>query len=650
MRIDEFTGDWDQAVKYFLTEEQVYRCRGKRIAIDTETTGLFWYCNELIGISLSCPDANVHGFVLVTNDNSVYVKREMLKILDSPETTLIFHNAKFDLHFLGWNPRNLRSKIFDTSVMIHLYDSRLKKSLEKVEEVVLGEASKRKIIASLPARTPVWRYPIQTLVARAINDAIVTYQLAETLIPRLRELALLPILQKEMEYMKVIWNAERRGILIDDDFCERAIGKLSITLEKLEQELFDATGKIFNWRSPQQLSIAIYDGLGIPKPKNPFADADGVDRSRFADKGLYKSTCTSTFLLTEKAKHPLGPLISAVREAARMIKTAQKYQELADENRVVHQNYNQTGTRTGRLSCSKPNMQNVPSQVRGRFTQSVYSGEFIREEEYNLRNCFIARPRCELLSVDWKQMEMRMFGILAQDMFMLKVLTEGLDVHAEIAQRVWGTSDKVHREWSKTIGFGLIYGMTIGSLMHKLSMTSVEAARIRDQYLSEFPRIMPWMNEVIEECGQNGFIRYWNNRIWRESYYKDYFKGANAKIQGGCAEILSIAVIRVGDFFQSYPEYDSHIVNFVHDELKSEVPKEYVEKIAKEKMRIMEVPDLLDLPFYNSAKSGDSYGAQEKLFKTAVQEHEKMFIDLFAKDIEDNTEESEDMDLELIEE
>lgn len=594
--------------------EKLLECSGKRVAIDVETTGLRWWQNEIIGIGFYCEDVDVQGYFPCKNDDRArhWIYDTVDKL--SSDTTVIMHNAKFEHHFLGVNPQEAGWSIIDTAILVHLYDSRLPKALDKAEEIFLGTDSKRHHVTSAPARTKIWDWPLNTVADYCLNDSIVTYQLAQKLVPMLNRLGLWDLYKKDAKYLGVIWNAERKGITIDDEYFIRSMEAQQETLEDLEQQMFDSTGQEFNWRSPQQLSKAIYDGLGIPKPKNPFAGADGIDRSRFADSGLYKSTCTSTFLLTEKVHHPLGTLVGALRESARMLKTMEGYRELADDDRAVHPSFNITGTRTGRLSCGKPNAQNVPSQVRGRFTQSVYSGEMIRTDEYNLRKGFIARPGKVLLSVDWKQMEMRKFGILSQDPFMLSTLMEGRDVHAEVAERVWGVRDKVHREWSKTIGFGLIYGMTIGSLMHKLNMTHGEAARIRDDYIAAFPRIMPWMEEVIKQCEGFGYVRYWSNRIWREENRIDMYKAANALIQGGCADILSIAALRTDEWCRKQSS-EHNIVSFIHDEIMFEVPKEDEERSAKELMKIMLVEDLFNVPFYTDAKSGITYGDQEKLFQ-----------------------------------
>lgn len=605
---------------YIITLDELMQCNGRTVALDSETTGLLWHQDKLIGVGVYCKEIDLIGYVPTLEDEDRVRMKEALSSLSS-STTIIMHNAKFDLHFMGMNPRVGGWNLMDTSVMVHLLDSRNKKAMKDAERNFLGTNSKRNHVEAAPARTKIWNWPLHILSAYCANDCLVTYQLAETLFPRLQEEGLEKLFWKDMRYLKILWSIERYGLLLDEPFIHSSASKLHTRMENLEQELYDRCGRTFNWRSPQQLSKAIYEGLGIPKPKNPFADADGVDRSRFADGGKYKSTCTSTFILTEKEpRHPLGELISSLRECLKLERHLEKYLELSDENKVIHTNFNLTGTRTGRLSSSKPNLQNVAAAARGRFTQSVYTGSVKRTDEFNVRRSIIARPGFVFVGVDYKQMEMRMFGILSGDPFMLKALISGKDVHMEIALKVWGDCgeemNRVHREWSKTITFGLIYGMTLGSLQYKLNMTKMEAAKITDQYWGEFPRIKPWMNEIIDSCRMQGFVRYWSGRIWREENPLDSYKGCNALIQGGCADLLSIAVIRVDEWLRK--QSDHHIVNLVHDEIIAEIPEYDALRSAREISTRMEVEDLFKVPFSTDVKIGRSYGEMIKIPKTII--------------------------------
>ena len=613
---------------YIATFDQLWNCSGRAFSLDTETTGLNPWKNELIGIGFHCEALDLTGYVPVLDRHDVETARNLCSNF-SEDSTIVFHNAKFDLHFLRMNPRIGGWTIMDTTVMVHLLDSRYKKNLADNERRFLGENSKRDYVVAAPARTKIWNWPLHILSAYGANDPKVTWQLAQTLWPKIKELGLESLFWKDMKYLNTLFDVEDYGILVDETVVYRNIDLLGLHLEEMQQELYDACGRTFNWRSPKQLSEAIYGGLGIAKPKNPFADADGVDRSRFADSGKYKSTCTSTFLLTEKVHHPLGELISSMRECDKLRKSFQKWLELMDDNKILHTSFNQTGTRTGRLSSSKPNLQNVASNTRGRFTQSIYSGSVERANEFNMRSALVARPGKIFLSIDYKQMEMRMFGILSQDPFMLNALISGLDVHLEIALKVWGDCgpdlNKVHREWSKTITFGLIYGMTLGSLQYKLNMTRPQAAVVTNQYWAEFPRIKPWMNEIIEICKTNGYLRYWSGRLWKEDNVIDMYKGVNALIQGGCADLLSIASIRVSEWlYDQGPEY--HLINLVHDETISEVPEDDILRSARSISSIMTVPDLMKgpdgnyVPFSTDCKLGRNYGDMEKIHKSLLED------------------------------
>jgi DNA polymerase-1 len=309
----------------------------------------------------------------------------------------------------------------------------------------------------------------------------------------------------------------------------------------------------------------------------------------------------------------MGPIVASLREANKLKTTIKKWIDGADAYEVVHAGFNLTGTRTSRLSCSKPNLQNIASKYRTKETQRSYSGDaFERTDEYNLRIGFRARPGRKFVAVDWSQMEMRMFGILSQDPFMLKTLLAGGDVHGDIAEQVWGTRDGLHREWSKTISFGLLYGMTTGTLMHRLGMTARQARQVSEDYWTTFPTIQPWLNERIDECRTFGFVRYWSGRIWRQHNPALYYRSANAVIQGGCADILSLAAIRVDDMLLQDYGGDPYIWNFVHDELIVEADEADAIGVCNKMVSIMQMEDLFDVPWKVSAKIGDTYGTLEE--------------------------------------
>lgn len=647
----------------FMTLEQIRACKGHTLVIDTETTGLQWWKDSIIGVGIYCPDLNIAGYLpTCTYRDIAYgnpVRRKMwlgkrdyskssagrkvmewvitekkrptaipdedlvneakaavLYMANDPNTTLIGHNLKFDAHFLDLLLWELPCRVLDTTVLIHLFDSRLKKSMEKAEEYFLGTSSKRGHVDlnKGESRLMPWNWTLENLAAYCVNDCIVTHQLSEVLLPQMEKWKLTKLLNLQMKYLRVLQKMERRGLMLDYEFMRNAKEILGNNLAILEQSLYEACGKVFNWKSGPQLSKAIYDDLGIPKPENPFADADGVDRSRMAHVNKYNKYRTSSFILMEKGSHPLGGLILEMRECAKLIGFLDEYKELADDDNIVHGSFNITGTRTGRLSSSQPNLQNIPSSHRAREDTGVFSGGGVRQGEYNLRQAIISKPGYTLVSIDHRQQEMRMFGILAQEPVMMAALKNREDIHMRVALSVWGDCGKeendLHREWSKAIGFGLIYGMTTGSLQYKLNKTPEEAQRIAQQYWHTFPRIQPWLNEVIKKGTKMGYIRYWDGRIWKEDDPLKMYKGANAQIQGGAAGIMSVAIVRADKVVTT--QGWGGVLSIVHDEAIFEIKDEFVEIAIPVLLRVMEVEDIFGLPFNAEAKVGKSYGTLEK--------------------------------------
>jgi len=598
-----------QPTNMIIPLSSLKKCSGKRVCLDTETTGLQWYKDNMIGLGVYCPDAKVWGYIPAQTDRErTDLSQAVIDQLD-PGTTVIAHNAKFDLHFLGINPNDTGWNVIDTAVLIHLMDSRFMKKAEIAERQWLGTETKKELINRQPPKLKhkIWQWSIPEVAEYCMNDVRIEYEMAEVLVPLVAYEGLWDLFLKDMSYLALIWEVERWGIMLDVDFVNKAAKVIRAQEDYLIDQLYDGVGYKFNWQSHKQLSQALYEDMGIPRPENPFT------LSRFnKDRGKYNSSLTSTFILMEKAHHPLGELVSTLRETKKLREYVEKWLGLMDEGEILHTDFNLTGTRTGRLSSKEPNLQNAPSEFRNRFTQAVFSGSIERLEEYNLRNGLIARPGNVFVSVDYKQMEMRMFGILSEDPFMLKSLAEGRDVHADIAEKVWGTRDAVHREWAKTISFGLIYGMTTGSLQFKLNLTQAKAQEITDAYWKTFPRIRPWLYGTAGECKENGFVTYWSGRRWVEDKEMFYFKAANALIQGGCADVLSVAALRVDEWGKANVP-DWHIVNLVHDEIIAEVSKKYAKKVAKNMASIMQVPDLFDIPWFTDAKMGTTYGNLQKM-------------------------------------
>jgi DNA polymerase I-like protein with 3'-5' exonuclease and polymerase domains len=157
--------------------------------------------------------------------------------------------------------------------------------------------------------------------------------------------------------------------------------------------------------------------------------------------------------------------------------------------------------------------------------------------------------------------------------------------------------------------FGLLYGMKTGSLQFRLNKTQEEATEICEKYWGTFPRVLPWLRETVEEMYKHKMIRYWSGRIWREDNPDHFYKGCNAQVQGGAADLIQLAVIRAQKMLQH--QGWGNVASIIHDEILCEVKDEYVAEAIPVLIRIMELEDVFGLPFKAEAKTGKTYGDLE---------------------------------------
>jgi DNA polymerase-1 len=601
-------------------------CSGHSVAVDLETTGLEWFKDIPIGVGWFCPGAESEGYIDLREDGALAAVQDvLLKLWDSDRTTVICHNMKFDFHFLGISPRHFKRKL-DTTVMIHLIDSRHRKALKDAEVTFLEKKTKTEHLA-LHGRTKIWDWPVEDVAKYCIDDCRSTWELAEYLMPFIRKMFNTQLLKDDMEYLGELWEIERYGMRADLEFTKYAVARLQQDIDFLEGKLFEGIGYKFNWRSAKQLSKALYEDMGIEKPKDPYADADGVYRGKFAHRTKYNSASTNTFILLEKViwtdengvehvGHPLGEVISLLREARKLQNVLEKWPKLVDDEGRLHTNFNITGTRTGRLSSSKPNLQNVPGAWRVKFTQTVFSGELDRPDAYNLRKGIIPDPGTVLVSIDWRQQELRMFGLLAKDPNMVPALEDGRDIHSFVADQVWGDHNVFHRGMAKSITFGLIYGTSTASLSHRLNMTRYEAKAVTDQYWSAFPAIRPFRDATVEQCLRHGYVRNWAGRYWWEESQEHVYRAVNFLVQGGAADQLKHAIIRCQKFLREVAA-QSHPVSIVHDEIIFQMPWDELWMVP-DICRIMELPDIFGVAFPVDVEMGLTWGEKKEIPEEAL--------------------------------
>ena len=274
------------------------------------------------------------------------------------------------------------------------------------------------------------------------------------------------------------------------------------------------------------------------------------------------------------------------------------------EDGKIHTIFTQTLTRTGRLSSISPNLQNIP----------------IRTEEGKLiRKAFVPEENSCILSSDYSQIELRIFASLANVENLIDAFIHGADIHAKTASDIFGVPidkvDKDMRRTAKAVNFGILYGISSFGLSEDLGIDIASAKNFIDSYLNTYPKIKQYMNEVIEDAKQKGYVKTIMNRkrVIDELKNKNYMIrqqgeriALNTPVQGSSADILKKAMIEI---FQEFKErkLKSKMLIQVHDELVFNVLNDELDTVKEIVKRIMETTYQLNVPLKVDIEMGSDW-------------------------------------------
>ena len=382
--------------------------------------------------------------------------------------------------------------------------------------------------------------------------------------------------------MKMEWN----GISVDRNYLLEFGKELDTKLLELEKKIYELAGIEFNILSPKQLSDVLFVKLSIPYPKKT--------------KGSYS---TSKDIL-DKLKNRYE-IINYILDYRMVSKMKSNYvigliNEILDDEKI-HTIYNQTLTRTGRLSSERPNLQNIP----------------IREELGKLiRKAFVPKDGNKIASFDYSQIELRVFAHMANATDMINAFKSGIDIHTKTASQIFhveiGDVTKEMRRKAKAVNFGIIYGISTFGLSEDLNINIDEAKEFIDSYLKTFPGIKNYMNSLIHNAYQDGYVKTLMNRkrVIDEIKNKNYIirqsgerMALNTPIQGTAADILKKAMVEI-DREITRLNLKSKMLLQVHDELIFELDKNEEETVVKLVKNIMENTYKLKVPLEVDAEIG----------------------------------------------
>ncbi len=586
-----------------------------QIAFDTETTSTDAMRAELVGISLAVQAGEGYYIPLghspaVAGTSQLDLEETLTtlaKPLTDPGIPKVGHNVKYDFIVLARHGLTIAPLAFDTMIAEWLCDPASRnlglKSLAWVRQgIEMTEI--QELIGSGKNQRSMADVPIEEAASYAVADAEICLRLIPELQLELEEKNQHEMFANlEMPLVPILADMEMAGIALDTAFLKELSDEMHARIGQIAGQIYEMVGHEFNINSTQQLSKVLFDELGLDPP----------DRTRKTASGHYS---TAASVLDElKDKHPMIDLIREYREIAKLKSTyadALPDQVNAATGRV-HTSYNQTGSVTGRLASSDPNLQNIPIRT---------------ELGRRIRQAFIPFPGNLLLGVDYSQIELRIVAHIAEDEAMIQAFLNDEDIHQTTASAIYHvdledvTVDM--RRHAKAVNFGLIYGMSPFGLSRSTDLTLAEAEDFVEAYFTQYPGVQGYLEKIRDQASEQGYVA---TLIGRRRYFPQLLKDAsvsevarsramreaiNAPIQGTAADIMKIAMLKLPKQLAE-GGFDARMLLQVHDELVFDCPESEVEAVAGIVRETMQSAFELVVPLKTDAKAGPNWSNLEPL-------------------------------------
>jgi DNA polymerase I len=399
---------------------------------------------------------------------------------------------------------------------------------------------------------------------------------------------LLDVYEKiDLPLAPVLARMEAAGVRVDKKELDIISKKAEDEIARLEKSIYDLAGCEFTINSPQQLAEVLFDKLNLQPPR----------------KSRVKTRSTAAEVLNELALvHELPKKILEYRELAKLKST---YSDslprlIHPVSGRLHTRFSQTGTATGRLSSSNPNLQNIPIRT-----------ELGRE----IRAAFVAAPGCKLLSADYSQIELRILAHLSEDPVLVEAFRRGEDIHSRTAQEVFGVAPFAqtheHRRVAKVINFGVIYGLSAFGLAQNLGIDTREAAKFIAAYFERYSGVKKFLDRQIAETRKSGFTKTLFGRIRPiteinspQPNMRNFAErtAMNTPMQGAAADLIKLAMIELDRRLQK--DFKSKMILQVHDELLFEGPEDEIPRLTGVVKEVMENVYVLRVPLLVDTKVG----------------------------------------------
>jgi DNA polymerase-1 len=380
---------------------------------------------------------------------------------------------------------------------------------------------------------------------------------------------------------------------LDVPYLQELAKELNSDIDNLEEEIYKAAGESFNIASPKQLGIVLFETLKL------------VDKPKKTKTGQYATS--EDILRSLEEDHEI---ISKILSYRGLVKLKNTYvdalpEEVNSRTNRIHTTYEQAVASTGRLSSTKPNLQNIP----------------IRTERGKLvRKAFVAaNNNYELMAADYSQIELRLIAAMSGDQNMIDAFLKGEDIHKSTAAKVFETAlEEVTREQrsqAKTVNFGIIYGVSAHGLSQQTNLSRKESKALIDAYYLSYPSLKSYMDKQVNVARDQGYVetllhrrRYLKNINSRNAIVRsaDERNAINAPIQGSAADIIKIAMIKIHEFLKE-GNYKTKMLLQVHDELVFDLHKDEAEALQPRLKSFMEEAFKLPIPLAVDLDRGENW-------------------------------------------
>jgi len=573
----------------------------KTFTFDVETTGLDARQAGLVGISLS-PEPGKAWYLPVGHSAGEQLPLEQViaslkPVLEDAGVIKVAHNGKFDMTVLSRYGLDVDGLGFDSMVAAHLLGEKaiglktLAFSKLGVEMTPISD-----LIGSGKKQISMAWVDISKVAEYACADADVTCRLSRLLETELKEQDLWKLfIEVEMPLLPVLLRMESIGIALDTAKFREMSWILGGEMARLEGEIYNSVGHRFNVNSTQQLGAVLYGELNLPRTKKT---KSGYSTEASVLEGL-------------KGTHSVIELLLEYRQLTKLKSTyIDALPALIDpDTGRVHTSFNQTGTTTGRLSSSDPNLQNIPVRTR---------------EGREVRRCFVAEKESSLLlAADYSQIDLRALAHLSQDPVLTAAFENDEDIHAITASQVFGVSiaevTPDMRRVAKTVNFGVVYGMSGYGLQQATELSRDEASQFIKAYFEKYQGVRAYLDATKQQAAEKGYVQ---TLLGRRRYIPEINSSnpqvrmaaermaINMPVQGTSADIIKVAMINLQRELDRQG-LEARMILQVHDELLFELPQAEIEKLQKLVLGIMPRALALSVPLNVDVKMGRSWGEME---------------------------------------